>query len=303
MVGSNLRVLLAGLLFVAPSACGGSNSASAVADCTLIDDMEGQSGSIRWSPLGGWPSGQEPGFWASSTDCTEADRILPPPYFDVPSGWSYDLVPTPYQTMAGITSVQAAHLRTKFGQVLENVWGANMGFDFAEQTDADGGAAWPPATGVDAGTSADGKPCRQGSSRDFSGVEVDLSAYSGFTFWAMAEPDGRQSLRVQINDWYTDPRGGQCNEANGDCYNGYKKDLMLTSTFTQYRVDFSALQQDPSWGNGANGVPLDLTRVYSVNFEVALPGCVTDPKAVCAGGPAPVSFDVWIDDLYFVNRP
>ena len=77
---------------------------------------------------------------------------------------------------------------------------------------------------------------------------------------------------------------------------------MLTGTFTWYQVDFSELQQDPSWGNGAAGGPLDPKRIYSVNFEAPGPGCATDTKAVCASDPAPVPFDIWIDDLYFVNR-
>jgi hypothetical protein len=215
--------------------------------------------------------------------------------------------------MPGITSRHAAHLRTKFGEPLQNVWGANIGFDFAETADADAAGPAPADVSLDGGSipAGDAIPdggCRQGSSRDFNGTLVDLSDYSGFTFWAMASSSGRQSIRVQINNAHTDPRGRECTPSDDPsnekyCYNGYGKAILLTSTFTQYRVDFSELRQDPGWGydpdlesfNPASGA-------FSMNFEVPLPGCVTDEIAKCAGGSAPVAFDVWIDDLYFVKR-
>ena len=135
---------------------------------------------------------------------------------------------------------------------------------------------------------------------------MDLSEYTGITFWAMAATSGRQVIRVQINDVNTDPRGDFCS-ADGrtekdNCYNGFAKDIMLTNELSQYHVDFSELRQDPSWGFRPNPSKLDFNHVYAMNFEVPLPGCTTDTKATCAGPTADVSFDVWIDDLYFVNR-
>jgi hypothetical protein len=292
----------AALIAMVSMSCGKADSLGPVVGYTKIDDMEGEGGRIGWPP----PGGQLPGFWTSSTNCSQADRILPEPYFLPFSRWFYDAVPVPYATMPGVTSTHAARLRTKFNQPLQDVWGANMGFDFAEKTDADGGTLSAPATGLDAGSTVDGGACRPGSSRDFNGDLVDLGDYSGFTFWAMASPTGRQSIRVQVNDLHTDPRGGYCNtgpKGDDDCYNGFGKALMLTDTWAQYRVDFSELEQDPNWTDSPNAIGLDLGHVYSMNFLVALPGCALDTKANCAGGPAPVSFDVWIDDLYFVNRP
>jgi len=313
MVANCLRKLLPWtvlLCVVAPVSCGKVDSPGPVTTgYTKIDDMEGQGGRvgrIAWAPPEGWAS---PGFWTSTTDCTQADRILPEPYFQPYGGWSYDRVPSPYQTMPGIPlSTHAAHLRTKFDKPLRDVWGANMGFDFAEMPSDDGGVTSPSGESLDGGASVDGKGCRQGSSRDFNGLLVDLSAYSGFTFWAMASPIGRQSIRVQINNKHTDPRGGECTYGapgnEQDCYNGYGKALLLTSTFTQYWVAFSEMQQDPGWGYRELPVPIEPGEgAFSMNFEVPLPGCVTDEIANCAGGPASVSFDVWIDDLYFVNKP
>jgi hypothetical protein len=269
-------------------------------------DGQGQDGHIVWAPLG-WPPGMH-GFWSSSTDCSQKDRILPRPYVLDPSGWSYDLVPEPYATMPTITSHHAARLRTIFDKPLQGIWGANMGFDFAQDT-AESGVPWPPVMEVDAGSAADVYPCRQGSARDFNGAVVDLNLYSGLTFWAMAWPGGRQSIRVQVNDWQTDPRGGYCSSSRstdqGNCYNSFGKSFMLTDTFTQYTLAFSELRQDPSWGNprGAK-LTLDRGQIYSLNFLVALPGCTAeDSNANCAGASPPVAFDVWIDDLYFVNSP
>lgn len=295
------------LFIVVSVSCAKADRKATTPGYVLVDDMEGTDGRIKWSPSNGWPPGQGPGIWTSSTDCLQQDRILPEPYFFNPSGWSYDTLPHSYETMSGITSTRAAHLRTRFNDPLQDVWGANIGFDFVEQSGVDAGAPRPSASGGDAGTSLDGQPCRQGSSWDFNGAPVDLRvySYSGLTFWAMASPAGRQAIRVQINDWNTDPRAGQCNSGSpsdeSNCYNAYGKDIMLTSTLTQYRVAFSELRQDPSWGYAPNLLAFDLTRVFSVNFEVPLPGCVKDTKANCAGDPAPVSFDVWIDDLYFVK--
>jgi hypothetical protein len=298
-------VRLATLLLAAGSiSCANAGSQPSAPGYTRIDDMEMGEGRIRWLPPDGWPSDQRPGLWSSTTDCSEAPRILPEPYFVNPSGWSYDPVPVPYPTMPGVTSKNAAHLRTKFGQTLDGVWGANIGFDFAEQVGLDGGG--PPGESLDAGVSDDGPGCRQGSSRDFNGAQVDLSSYSGIVFWAMAASTGRQVIRVQINNAHTDPRGEVCNAAGRSdkdyCYNGFAKNIMLTAEWRQYQVSFSELRQDPSWGYQPSPDAPDLEQVYSMNFEVPLPGCSADTKATCAGPKAAVSFDVWIDDIYLVNR-
>jgi hypothetical protein len=293
------------VILIAVASCGKAGSSTSPPGYTLVDDMEVPGGRIQWAPIGGWASGLGPGIWASSTDCKQADRISPDPYFIDPSGWSYVPVDQHF-TMFGRTSEHAAHLGTKFGQALQGVWGANIGFDFAERYDADGGAVSNLADSIDAGTTDHGQECRQGSSSDFHGVPMDLSAYSGITFWAMASSHGRQAIRVQLNDVYTDPRGGEClawtEPREKDCYNGFGKGFMLTDTFTQYWLDFSETKQTPLWAPSAFG-ELDKTQIYSLNFEVPLPGCNTDPNATCAGTPAAVSFDVWIDDIYFVNKP
>jgi len=308
MLANHSRKLIAwieALLVIAAVSCGKADSQDSVAGYTKIDNMEGEGGRIAWSPPDGWLSGQRPGFWSSSTNCRERDRIDPAPYFVDPSGWHYESLPQPHPTMPGVISETAVRLRTLLGKPLQAVWGANVGFDFAELIDVDGAAPLPPPVIADGGGTTDGEACTDGSSRDFNGVPVNLKAYSGLTFWAMAWAGGRQSLRVQLNDRNTDPREDLCSSSRSTdeshCYNGFGKSFLLTDAFTRYTVDFSELQQDPNWGYRVG--PLDLEHVYSLNFLVALPGCTDDTKANCAGDSPPVPFDVWIDDLYFVNHP
>ena len=135
---------------------------------------------------------------------------------------------------------------------------------------------------------------------------VDLGAYSGITFWAMADPSGTQTIRVQMSDRNNDPRGGICNAADpnsvADCFNEFSIPLTLTNTFTRYTIDFSSLQQDQTWGDRPNPDVPDLQHVYDISFAVDLPTCVASSTTTCAGGPPSVSFDFWIDDIYLVNR-
>ena len=190
---------------------------------------------------------------------------------------------------------------------LVGAWGANAGFDFAQLPPGDGRPVWPPPPPYVPAPPQPGQPCRQGSDQDFPGGAVDLRAYSGVTFWAMAREDGARTLRIQINDVNTDPRGGICNAADladeAECYNAFGVEVTLTSAPKRYRIAFSDLMQDPRWGyRVASGVP-DWQRVYSMSFQVSASICATSAISMCPGGSAPpLSFDVWIDDLYFVNK-
>ena len=279
--------LAASLLAVASVSCGkASNAYTPIDDMeTDLDTVEDHLARIKWSA-----PGKTPGFWSTSTDCSQLDRILPEPFSVNPRGWSYSPVPT-HETRPGVTSTHAARLMTNPNKPpLVGIWGANMGFDFAEQTLMDGSSPWPPPACVDAGTLDE--PFK---------ASVDLTDYSGLTFWAMAEASGRQAIRVQVNDVSTDPRGGHCalGDPDNNCYNGFGIDLMLTNTFTQYSIYFSQLQQQPEWGHRSK---LELREIYGLNFQVNAPSCATDPNASCAGDPAPVSFVIWIDDVYYINR-
>jgi hypothetical protein len=139
----------------------------------------------------------------------------------------------------------------------------------------------------------------------YTNLPVDLTAYAGVTFWARAESPGGRTVRVQINDINTDPRGGICQDgdmaAPDYCYNGFGVQLQLTDSFRQYTLEFSHFTQRSGWGyHPPSGA--DWSRVFTMAFEIDLPTCSASAVTMCAGGAPTLSFDIWIDDLYFVNK-
>jgi hypothetical protein len=287
MTRPGLRLVV--LAMATAGACGGA-SPTVASSYTLIDDMEGEPPTIAWLP----PGGALPGRWFSSTDCTQADRVLPPSFNVDPDGWSYDLLPEPHETFPGVTSRHATRLRTT--SPLMGVWGAAAGFNFVDGPPWDAGPHEPDF----------GPGCTRVRALDFMATAVDLTAYTGVTFWAMAA-SGRKTVQVRLRDWHSDPHGGFCNAADPaddeGCYNDFGTTVVLNDSFTRYTIDFSSLAQNPNWGVRPDPSVLDLQRVYTLIFEVDLPTCVQDDNSMCAGGSsAPVSFDFRIDDVYFVNR-
>jgi hypothetical protein len=289
-----LAVLFAGAL--AAAGCGGGSPSPSY---TKIDDMEGATNALEWipSPAAG------PGVWSTATDCTQADRIFPPPH--TITDLSYALLPAPHETMSGTVSTHAARFRTT--SPLVDIWGANMSIGFTGET-GDGGAG-PGDAGAstdDAGAPGDDAgACTNVSALDFPAPTADLTAFAGVTFWARAESPGGRLMRVQVVDVNTDPRGGICQDsvsaASDYCYNGFGVEVELTDTFRQYTLDFSRFAQQGGWGyHPPSGI--DWSRVYLMNFEMDLPSCTTSPTSMCAGGAPALSFDIWIDDLYFVNK-
>jgi hypothetical protein len=290
---------LACLLALGAGCSSGPAAIDAPDGYTKLDDMEGSSQFIEWTP----PAGMSPGPWGTATDCTEADRIAPPPYTIDPRGWSYAQLPAPHETFPGIVSTHAVHFRTT--SPLVGVWGANVGFDFAYAAGSDAGPPPPPQGSADAGAPAAGQPCTNPSSRDFPGVPVDLSAYSGITFWGMSGGPGVK-VRVLLRDVNSDPRGGICNASDPtvetNCYNGFGAAVTLTSTMTRYTLDFADLSQNLSWGYHPDPDVLDVRHVYDLMFEFDLASCTSTAAFMCAGGDMPsASFDFWIDDLYLVK--
>jgi hypothetical protein len=263
------------------------SAGTAAATYTKIDDMEGPSGLVEWIP----PLGN-PGAWSSYTD-TQCDRILPVPVY-AGGTWSYEPVPVPYQTFPGITSATAARLRTT--SPLINQFGAGIGFDFADLTPYDAIAAKVTPACI----------AFYLYKRDTPAVTVDLTAYKGISFWGMASPGaGTARVYLAIRDNQTDPRGGFCVPnltSNLACDSVSRFPIDLTSTFTQYTVDFSQLTRGLGWGYHATPDVLDLEKVYALEFGVENPGGVCPSTSVCAGPPPSLTFDIWIDDLYFVNK-
>ena len=243
------------------------------------------------------------GVWFTVTDCSQADRISPPPTSVDPQGWFYAAYAKPQTTFPGITSLHATRFRTILP--LAGTWGANANITFSPLPIGDGGSGVPSNT-LDASASDAQQRCTQPTSLDYPADAVDLSAYSGITFWAMTQGTGARVVRVLFNDKDTDPLGGICNpddpKNTSNCYNGFRKELLVTDVLTQYTVEFSSLHQDPTWGYRPEPSVFDLQHVYSTSFEIDLPTCTESSNFKCAGGPPTLTFDIWIDDLYFVNK-
>ncbi len=244
---------------------------------TLIDDMEGTSGIIEWTALVG-----SPGSWDSFSD--QPGSVLPLPR-DEGGVWSQDLVPAPYQTRPGITSTHAARLRTT--TPLVNQWGAAMGFDFADLPTL-------PTSSTSTGHST------------MSAVGVDLTAFRGISLWAMASGTGTTTVDLEVDDSNTHPSGGRCDPTATDnprtaCYDSFSFPLDLTGTFTRYTIDFSQLKQ-AAFGHQTMPSVLTQDNVYGMSFAVRPPGGFCPPTTMCAGALPTLTFDIWIDDLYFVPR-
>ena len=251
--------------------------------------MEGTTGRIQWAPSNRLPDAL-PGRWISYADI-QCDDLVPTPEWAPGGAWSY--APSePHETFPDITSENAARLHTL--APLDNTWGAGMGFMFTE----------PPA---DADTRFVTRPCTLGMARDlvYPAAPVDLSRYSAVVFWGKAAQDLKSAtVLVQFQDVNTDPRGGVCdplpNSAEA-CYNGFGTVLELGEWFERYVVDFSDLTQNPNWGHRPRPSVIDLEHVYGLVFQVDTPGGTCADPIVCAEPPL-LTFDIWIDDLYFVGR-
>jgi hypothetical protein len=285
----------AGVVCACSCACSGpSEPAPAPAPTyTLIDDMEGSGGRIAWKPENP-AEGALPGRWVSYADVQCSDLSPVPEWAPDGSGtWSYSELPEAYETFSDAASEHAARLRTT--APLENTWGAGMGFEFSE-----------PPLGTDPARVP--QPCTNGAVRDldYPAVPVDLSGYSGLVFWAMAKKDaGATTILVQFQDENTDPRGGICNPMPNSvdaCYNGYGVLLTLGDTLTRYEIDFSELEQNPLWGHRPKPSVFDAEHAYGLVFQVDTPGGTCTAPITCVGGPPELTFDVWVDDLYFVKR-
>ncbi|HVT06091.1 MAG TPA: hypothetical protein VHO67_01465 [Polyangia bacterium] len=310
-MGSRRSRSLPILLLLSCAACSSSTAQTSRADggapagFTKIDDMEQGDGTIEWAP----PAGLAPGNWYSATDCSTARDIWPPGATAnagilTLSSWSSSPLTTPHETFPGIVSTRAARVHT-ISPILGG-WGASM--DVALATAPALSVEIVPTGGPDAGAAGfDASPGPPAGCPIVLGAEAssDLSAYAGITFWAQGDPTGARTVRVIFLDANTDPRGGICNYVDSNspdyCYNGFSTTIALTGAFTRYTVDFASLAQTPTWGYHPNPDVFDVQHVYQLLFQIDAPRCYL--HEMCVGGaPPPLSFDFWIDDLYFVNK-
>lgn len=113
----------------------------------------------------------------------------------------------------------------------------------------------------------------------------DGSKYSGVRFWARVGAGKNTRHRLQLADGTTDPLGGKCDPASDaavgeKCADHFGMDQVFTTTWSQYEVPFSALDQ-AGWGKGA--AELDKTTLYGVQIIAQ----------------ANQQVDLWLDQLEF----
>ena len=120
---------------------------------------------------------------------------------------------------------------------------------------------------------------------------VDASAYSGFTFWAMGTAAGSLTgtnavrVAVPIPASADSANGGTCTAAAPMYCNGHwGKIINLTSTWAQYTIKWSDLTLDMNSVGGTAFTPGTL-----IGFHWQVNGTAT----------APASMNVWVDDLAF----
>jgi hypothetical protein len=114
-------------------------------------------------------------------------------------------------------------------------------------------------------------------------MTYDASAYSGLMFWARVGSASTASIRLNISDKQTDPAGGIC-APMAKCSDDFGVALTLTTDWQAYTVKFSDLAQE-GWGQ-AVATGFDAKNVYAVHFQVTKGS----------------TFDVWVDDLYFLTQ-
>jgi hypothetical protein len=109
----------------------------------------------------------------------------------------------------------------------------------------------------------------------------DASRFTGISFFARRAPGSTAFLRVQIQDWNTDPGGHVCT----NCYNYFGRRIALSTEWQRFTLPFDSFQQLPGWG-APRPPRLDTSNIFGIQFQITEPG---------------VRFDFWIDDLAFVE--
>jgi hypothetical protein len=153
--------------------------------------------------------------------------------------------------------------------------GGRDGAGYAAATSGSGFTLWGAGMGFNLHDPGDGM---NGSAK----VTYDASAYTGLAFWAKAGAGSVTSLRVNVSDKNTDPAGSVCAPAE-KCNDHFGKDIHLTDAWTLYTMTFDELLQ-LGWGQSFSA--LDVAHLYAVQFQVA----------------KGVTFDVWLDDVAFLEK-
>jgi hypothetical protein len=112
----------------------------------------------------------------------------------------------------------------------------------------------------------------------------DASKYAGISFMAKAGDKSSSLVRLKVADVNTHPDGKVCKEA---CYNDFGKDYALTREWQKFEVSFADMKQQEGWGD-PRPPAITPSELVQVSFHFSTPGA---------------DFDVWIDDVKFLDCP
>ncbi len=290
-----------------PGAEGGSSGTDGSSPSwtyVLIDDMETTTHGPIELEAGIVPP-LTPGYWYNSgaqvgLDAGDGGDLSTPPQLS----FVFTALTPPTTTLNGKVSEHAAHQYCVLTGLYDT---CGVGFEFAQEPDPDApmadASAFDATVGDPAGDAGDAGP-----SIPRITIPFDISQYKGITFWGKTTtPDDTGSLQVKVQfpDTDTDPRGEVCNGGSGNntkCYNSYAAFVNFTTSWQQFIVLLDpgdggvdgppdgGIAIDPTWGyQNAQWIP---TQVYGVNWQGQKN---TDPDA------GPVSVDIWVDDVYFLE--
>jgi hypothetical protein len=111
-------------------------------------------------------------------------------------------------------------------------------------------------------------------------VPYDGARYAGISFKAKVGPNSTKTVRFKVGDVNTHQDAGICKS----CWNHFGKDITLTNEWQEYTVLFSELKQADGWGD-PRPPALSPDKLWAFDFTVG-PGA---------------NFDLWIDDVHFVD--
>jgi hypothetical protein len=91
----------------------------------------------------------------------------------------------------------------------------------------------------------------------------DASSCKGIAFQGRKVGVSISAVRLKVGDWRTTPEGGLCHQ----CYNDFGADLTFTEEWQDYRFEFSAMKQEPYWGEPHPAV--DPEALYQIQWQVS----------------------------------
>ena len=108
----------------------------------------------------------------------------------------------------------------------------------------------------------------------------DASKYAGVTFKIKsAKPN--LDVRLKMVDSNTHPDGGLCTK---ECFNAFGRELILGTEWKDVTLMWSELTQQSDWGNPRPPM-IEVTKIKDMEWQI-WPG---------------VDFDIWIDDVHFLE--